>query len=210
MWLHDEYPCICMLNSHVLTWLWSSMYVTSCIHMSCCMYSHDNWNKWSQWTFCQPIKGKQKIDNFSKKWHFHVSAWHWPPCDHIDALTDEQVRHEGGKWTLIEGSDGKSWDSLSRYYRYYKYYYPMTHILSESEATITRCIWSHIPVLWFTSSGIWQPFWMPLMVYLIPLSCGIQLYNDSLYICHIPFPFRGISNSIVPDWQDPQQVTEVS
>ncbi len=26
--------------------------------------------------------------------------------------------------------------------------YPMTHILRESEATITRCIWSHIPLLW--------------------------------------------------------------
>ena len=32
--------------------------------------------------------------------------------------------------------------------------YPMTYILNQSEAMITRCIWSHIPLLWFISSDI--------------------------------------------------------
>ncbi len=43
-------------------------------------------------------------------------------------------------------------------------FYPMTYIFSDSEATITRGIWSHIPLPWFTGRGIWKPFWMPLTV----------------------------------------------
>ncbi len=58
MWLHAENPCICMLNSHDLS-------------------GHS----------VSQLKGNRKLNFFSKKWHFHASAWHWLPCDHLDTLT---------------------------------------------------------------------------------------------------------------------------
>ncbi len=70
--------CLHDTMSQAVTWI-SSCDCMLRIHVFGCwivMYSHD----------C----GHLKIDNFSKKWHFHVSAWHWLPCDRIDALTVQQ------------------------------------------------------------------------------------------------------------------------
>ncbi len=71
MQLHAEYPCICMMSSHVLTWLMSCIYMTSLT----VMHPHVS------------IKGEQKIYIFSKKCVFHVDAWHWLPYEYIDFLT---------------------------------------------------------------------------------------------------------------------------
>ncbi len=64
-------------------------------------------------------------------------------------------------------------------------YYPMTHILRESEATITRCIWSHIPLLWFRA--------IPYGIYTMRQT---HIPLGPLYICHIPLLLRGLSNII--------------
>ena len=54
----------------------------------------------TQWTFYQSIKGKQKIDNFPKKCHFHVSAWQSLPCIYIDALTGVSQNHMASSRTI--------------------------------------------------------------------------------------------------------------
>ncbi len=83
--------CGCMLSIHVFA-CGIVMYSLDCGHLSTWCHASTwhvacNWNTLSQWTFCQSIKGIHKIDNFPKQWHFLVSAWHWLPCDDIDALT---------------------------------------------------------------------------------------------------------------------------
>ena len=65
-------------------------------------------------------------------------------------------------------------------------YYPMTYILSESEATITRGIWSHIP--------------LPQKGYIIPYTMRethIPCEFLSWYIGHIPLLPHGISDNVV-------------
>ncbi len=51
----------------------------------------------------------QPILLYSKKWHFHASAWHWIPCDHIDALTGPSAINLlwiYGKWVCNAGLRG--------------------------------------------------------------------------------------------------------
>ncbi len=82
-----------------------------------------------------------------------------------------------------------------------KYVYPMTHILSESEATITRVIWSHIPLPWIphTPSVIHRKgyetyfFYIPWEKLISPEAEGHIPFHIHI---HIPFPPRGISNSL--------------
>ncbi len=95
IYLHDVMHPHVML--HVFTW--QKMHVFT--------WHQQFFTEWSQWTFCQSIKGKQKIEIFSKKWHFHASAWHWLQCDHIDALT-------AFEWTARENFGfSRLWISLS-------------------------------------------------------------------------------------------------
>ena len=87
---------------HVIA-CWESMYLhaeKSCTHMIVVIYLHDvmhphvmlhlfTWQKMHVFTWSvSQLKENRKLTIFQKKWHFHVSAWHWLSCDHIDALTE--------------------------------------------------------------------------------------------------------------------------